>query len=160
MIATWQIVGVVLLAVLVGALVPVLLQLRRTLHSAENVLNTTGPKMDRTLDEVAEAASRINVLGRTLEKDAEGLRVFTDAAAGLGRSLKQAQESLRVMTAVGAAVGPAIAAGLRSLFAQERADDGAAGPLREERRAAPEAAARSADARLETLEKEAPIGHG
>ena len=123
MMATWQIVAVVLLAVLVGAVVPVLLQMRRTLQSAENVLKSTGPKLDRTLDEVGEAAARINRLGKSLEKDAEGLGVFTDAAAGLGRSLKQAQESLRVMTAVGAAVGPAIAAGLRALFALDRGDD-------------------------------------
>jgi len=121
--ATWQIIAVVLLAVLVGAVVPVLLQMRRTLQSAENVLKSTGPKLDRTLDEVGEAAARINRLGKSLEKDSEGLGVFTDAAAGLGRSLKQAQESLRVMTAVGAAVGPAIAAGLRALFAPDRGDD-------------------------------------
>ena len=123
MMATWQIVAVVLLAALVGAVVPVLLQLRRTLQSAENVLNTTGPKLDRTLDEVGEAAARINRLGKNLEKDSEGLGVFTDAVAGLGRSLKQAQESLRLMTAVGAAVGPAVAAGLRALFAPDRGDD-------------------------------------
>src|SRR2546425_6019739 len=136
MIATWQIVAVVLLAVLVGALVPVLIQLRRTLQSAEHILNTTGPRLDRTLDEVSEAASRINHLGRSLEKDAEGLRVFTDAAAGLGRSLKQAQELLRVMTAVGAAVGPAIAAGLRALFAPAR-DDGVGPPARPDEARAP-----------------------
>ena len=120
MIATWQVIGVVLLAILVGGVVPVLIQLRRTLRSAESVLDTTGPKLERTLDEVGEAAARINRLGKTLERDAEGLRVFTDAAASLGRSLKQAQESLRVMTAVGAAVGPAIAAGLRALFTPDR----------------------------------------
>ena len=116
MLATWQLIVVVLLAVLVGALVPALIQLRRTLKSAENVLQATAPRLDRTLDEVSEAAARINRLGNTLERDAEGLRVFTDAAAGLGRSLKQAQKSLHLMTAVGAAVGPAVAAGLRSLF--------------------------------------------
>ena len=161
MIATWQIIAVVLLAVLVGALVPVLIQLRRTLQSAENVLNTTGPRLDRTLDEVSEAASRINQLGRSLEKDAEGLRVFTDAAAGLGRSLKQAQESVRVMTAVGAAVGPAIAAGLRALFAPAR-DDGSPSPLRPEEAGAPAEApstGREVDGRLGSRGKEAPIGH-
>ena len=117
MMATWQILVVILLAVLVGALVPVLVQLRRTLQSAEKVLSTTGPRLDRTLDEVNEAAVRINRLGVRLEKDAEGLGVFTDAVAGLGRSLKQAQDSLRVVAAVGTAVGPAVAAGLRALFA-------------------------------------------
>lgn len=122
MIATWQLFMLVLLAVLVGAAVPVLLQLRRTLKRAEDVLDSTAPKVDRTLDEVTEAAARINRLGKTLEKDAEGLQVFTDAAAGLGRSLKQAQASLRIMTTVGAAVGPALAAGLRSLFARDDGD--------------------------------------
>ena len=120
MIATWQIVAMVLLAVLVGALVPVLLQLRRTLQSAETVLNATGPRVDRTLDEVKEAAARINRLGRSLEQDAAGLHAFADAAAGLGRTLRQAQETLRLTTAVGAAVGPAIAAALRALFPSGR----------------------------------------
>src|SRR5213594_3012650 len=123
MMQPWQVFGLVLLAILVGAGVPALVQLRRTLQSAQTFLDSTGKRLDRTLDEVTDAAARINRLGKSLEKDAEGLGVFTDAAAGLGRSLKQAQESLRVMTAVGAAVGPAIAAGLRALFAPDRGDD-------------------------------------
>ena len=161
MIATWQITGVVLLAILVGAVVPVLIQLRRTLRSAESVLDTTGPKLERTLDEVGEAAARINRLGKSLERDAEGLRVFTDAAAGLGRSLKQAQESLRVMTAVGAAVGPAIAAGLRALFTPERDDEAASPshPAREPVTAGALDSERAADSRPGPLGKEAPIGH-
>jgi uncharacterized protein YoxC len=161
MIATWQVVAVVLLAVLVGALIPVLIQLRRTLRSAETVLQTTGPKLDRTLDEVSEAASRINQLGRSLEKDAEGLRLFTDAAAGLGRSLKQAQESLRLMTAVGAAVGPAIVAGLRSLFTPEHGEEAASPSRSEEERMAAQTppAGRGAEARSRAQEAEVPIGH-
>src|SRR3989475_12154568 len=114
MIQPWQVVGLVLLAILVGAGVPALVQLRRTLRSAQTFLDSTGKRLDRTLDEVTDAAARINRLGKSLEKDAEGLRVFTDAAAGLGRSLKQAQESVRLMTAVGAAVGPAIEIGRAS----------------------------------------------
>jgi len=139
MIATWQLVTVVLLAVLVGAAVPVLMQLRRTLRSAENVLESSGPKLDRTLDEVGEAASRINRLGKSLERDSEGLQVFTDAAAGLGRSLKQAQESVRIMTTVGAAIGPAIAAGLRALFTRESEDDRESRPRGENEGATAEA---------------------
>ena len=158
MMATWQIVAVVLLAVLVGAVVPVLLQLRRTLQSAENVLNTTGPKLDRTLDEVGEAAARVNRLGKSLEKDAEGLGVFTDAAAGLGRSMKQAQESLRLMTAVGAAVGPAIAAGLRALFAPGGGKEGQA-PRAEEAASDGPGDGRSTAGRAGTSAREGSIGH-
>jgi uncharacterized protein YoxC len=156
---TWQIIGMILLAIIVGALIPVLVQLRKTLRAAETVLSTTGPKIDKTLDEVSEAASRINQVGRSLERDAEGLRVFTDAAANLGKSLKQAHDTLRTVTAVGAAVGPAIAAGLRSLFTSAR-DDEAAPPRRDHAAPAEAPETGAVDARLESLGKEAPIGHG
>ncbi len=160
MMVTWQVVAVVLLAVLVGAAVPVLIQFRRTLRSAENVLNTSGPKLDRTLDEVVEAAARVNRLGKSLERDAEGLRVFTDAAAGLGRSLKQAQESLRVMTAVGAAVGPAVAAGLRALFTPGRDEESpAARPASSGSAPGGPEDGPSPDDRHETPGREVPLGH-
>jgi len=119
---TGQMVGLVLLAILVGAGIPALIQLRRTLRSAQTFLDSTGMRLDRTLDEVTDAAARINRLGKSLEEDAEGLRVLTDAAAGLGRSLKQAQESIRLMTVVGSAVGPALVAGLRALFSPSEHD--------------------------------------
>jgi len=159
MIATWQLITVVLLAVLVGAAVPALLQLRRTLKSAENVLESTAPKVDRTLEEVSEAAARINRLGKTFERDAEGLQVFTDAAAGLGRSLKQAQSSLRIMTTVGAAVGPAIAAGLRALFARE--DEAASRPGDDDGSARADARATGAPAKDQTIRVDdaARVGH-
>ena len=122
MMQGWQVVGLVLLAILVGAGLPALVQLRRTLRSAQTFLDSTGQRLDRTLDEVTDAAARINRLGKSLEEDAEGLRVFTDAAAGLGRSLKQAQESIRLVTVVGGAVGPALVAGLRALFSPPEHD--------------------------------------
>jgi uncharacterized protein YoxC len=159
MIATWQLITVVLLAVLVGAAVPALLQLRRTLRSAEIVLESTGPKVDRTLEEVSEAAARINRLGKSLERDSEGLQVFTDAAAGLGRSLKQAQASLRIMTTVGAAVGPAIAAGLRALFARE--DEAASRPVEEDESAKADArpAGAPAEDQATRVDHAARVGH-
>ena len=122
MTPTWQLVGLVLLSILVGAGIPALVQLRRTLRSAQTFLDSTGQRLDRTLDEVTDAAARINRLGKSLEEDAEGLRVFTDDAAGLGRSLKQAQESIRLATVVGGAVGPALVAGLRALFSPAEHD--------------------------------------
>ena len=133
MMQTWQMVGLVLLAILVGAGIPALIQLRRTLLSAQSFLDSTGQRLDRTLDEVTDAAARINRLGKSLEQDAEGLRVFTDAAAGLGRSLKQAQESIRLMTVVGGAVGPAVVAGLRALFSPSEDDrSGSVSPVETE----------------------------
>ena len=51
----WTIVGVVLLAVLVGAALPVLFQLYSTLRVTRSLLDRLGPKMDSTLAEVRDA---------------------------------------------------------------------------------------------------------
>src|SRR5258706_5891503 len=112
MLAAWKIGALVLLAVLGGGVVRVLLQLRRTLRTAEAVLNASGPRVDRTFDEVKEAAARINRLGRSLEQDAAGLHAFADAAAGLGRTLRQAQGTPRLTPPGGAAGGAANAPAL------------------------------------------------
>src|SRR5678815_4743413 len=62
--SAWVIVAVVLLAVGVGAGVPVLVQLRATLRAAERFFATTGPRAGRCLEEVTVAASRANEASR------------------------------------------------------------------------------------------------
>jgi len=62
--SAWVIVAVILLAVGVGAGVPVLVQLRATLRAAERFFETTGPRAGRCLEEVTVAASRANEASR------------------------------------------------------------------------------------------------
>src|SRR5258706_16339902 len=87
MVNTALLIAVVLLALLIGAAIPVLYHLAQTLKIARRVLDETGPRLDRTLDQVAEAAARLNRMGTALEEQAATLKPLVEAASGLGRSL-------------------------------------------------------------------------
>jgi ABC-type transporter Mla subunit MlaD len=116
----WAVVGAVLLGVLVGALLPVLAQLFATLRSSRRLLDRLGPKLDATIDEVREAAQRINRAGSGLEAGARTARNLLDTADQFARTLRQLRASMRMAAAVGGAVGPALAAAVRA-FAASRA---------------------------------------
>jgi ABC-type transporter Mla subunit MlaD len=69
--------GVVCIAIFVGVAVPVLLQLRRTLRSAETFLETTGATLKQTLEEISSAAATLNHAAVGIEENTEGLaRLF------------------------------------------------------------------------------------
>jgi uncharacterized protein YoxC len=94
-----QLIALVLGAVLVGAVIPVLFQLRATLRAAEAALKGTVPRVERTLDETS--------------------KLVADAA----QVLERMQSATRVLGALGAAIGPAIVAGFSSYRSTHRASD-------------------------------------
>jgi ABC-type transporter Mla subunit MlaD len=111
----WTIVGVVLLAVLVGATTPVLFQLYSTLRLTKKLLDRLGPKMDSTLTEVREAGQRLNRVGSGLERSTKRAQVLLEAAGDIGESVSKLRDSLKTATTVSAALGPAIAAAIGAL---------------------------------------------
>lgn len=119
----WMIVGVVLLAVLVGATVPVLFQLYSTLRTTRSLVARLGPKIDDTLTEVRETSRRLNRVGSGLEKSTQRAQVLLDAAGDIGESLKGLRDSVRSATAIGKAVGPAVAAAVGALTELRPADE-------------------------------------
>ena len=123
----WMIVGVVLLAVLVGAAVPVLFQLYSTLRTTRSLVARLGPKIDDTLTEVRETSRRLNRVGSGLEQSTKRAQVLLEAAGDMGESLKGLRDSVRTATAIGKAVGPAIAAAIGALTDVRPAQDDAAG---------------------------------
>lgn len=112
---TWIIVGVVLLAVLVGAALPVLFQLYSTLRLTRGLFERLGPKLDGTLSEVREASQRMNRIGSELEASARRAKVLLDVAGDLGEAMRGLRESLKVASALTGALGPALAAAVRAL---------------------------------------------
>jgi hypothetical protein len=104
---SWHIAAFVLLSVLVGALLPVLYQLRATLRSAQRFFEATGPRLDGAAAEVTAAAARVDRVGAMLEKLAS---------------------SVGLAATIGAAFGPALAAGLRALRGTTEAPAPAAPP--------------------------------
>jgi ABC-type transporter Mla subunit MlaD len=127
---SFEAIVLVLLGVLIGVAVPALLQLRRTLKSAERFLDETGARLRRTLDSADRAVDRVDRIAVEIEGDLRHARALFDAASDLGRSLQRAQGSLRTMISIGTAIGPAVAAAARALFGASGGDgrDTAAGP--------------------------------
>ncbi len=93
---SWRVVEIVLVSVLVGTLLPVLFQLRSTLKAAEQFIVAAGPRLDRSLTDIAAAADRIDRVGATVER---------------------LTSSISLAAKLGAAVGPAVAAAVRAFRA-------------------------------------------
>jgi hypothetical protein len=115
---SWGIALVVLAAVLVGAAIPVLVQLRATLRVMEKTLQRSGGRLDEAMASTITAAGRIDALVVRLE---EGGRIeqFVDGVAAASRMVGQLRDTVRVASAVGAALGPAVAAAVHA-FREDR----------------------------------------
>lgn len=93
----WQTAVVIVVAIVAGALLPVLVQLSLTLRSSRTVLEETSVRLGRTLDAVTATAGRLDRI-----------------AAGLERTVDQVRDSVRVASAVGAAVAPSVGAAVKA----------------------------------------------
>jgi hypothetical protein len=107
-----------LLALLVGAAIPVLYQLYQTLKRARALLDTAGPHLERTLDQVGQAADRIDRIGSSLEVPARTLGPLLETVSNVGLSIGRSGEWLRTASSIGGAVAPAVIAGVRAFFSR------------------------------------------
>jgi uncharacterized protein YoxC len=122
------VIGLVLLAVLVGALLPVFYHAVQTLKSVKQFADTTAPRLEHALRELSETTARLNRIGATVEGESERLKPLFDSAASLGQTLQNLRRPLQVAGTVLGAVGPALLAGLGAFTARRgRSEDGDAG---------------------------------
>jgi uncharacterized protein YoxC len=122
---------VLLVAVLVGAVLPVFYQLIQTLRSVRVFVDTTGPRIEEAMKELTSAAARLNGIASTIEKEGRRLKPIVDSAAGLGETLSSLSRSVRSAGSILGALTPAFVAGVRAFFTrdddgEEDAGDGAA----------------------------------
>lgn len=124
---TWQAVMLALGALLVGALLPLVVQLRSSLRALASTGDRLSAEAGAALAAVTAAARRLDRLTARLE---EGRRVETllEGVDALSSTIARMNDAVRVASALGAAVGPAITAAARSWHAAQP-DDGA-GPGR------------------------------
>jgi hypothetical protein len=115
---------VVLMGVLVGAAVPALLQLRRTLRTADTFLETTAAHLNRALDEVSEAGAKVRLVAGRIEGGAAELQKLLGAAASVADSLGELRESLRGILGAAATIGPAIAGAIHAVAGRVRTGHG------------------------------------
>ncbi len=111
-------VATALLALLIGAALPVLYQLYQTLKRTRILLDTVGPHLDRTLEQVGQAADRLDRIGSSLEVPAQTLGPLLDVASRVGHSIGRSGAWLRTASSVGSAVAPAVIAGVRAFFSK------------------------------------------
>ena len=112
----------VLAAVLVGAAVPVLFQLRATLRSAQTTLDELRPQVQRTLTAVEDAVVRLNRVSSDVEESAAQVKAIVASVAALGKNVSQFGASLHGAASWGSAIGPAFVAALRAFGGRRRSD--------------------------------------
>jgi hypothetical protein len=105
-----------LLTILVGAALPVLYQLYRTLKQTRALLDSAGPHFERTLDQVGSTAERFDWIGERLEGPAQALGPLFEMAAKGGHSIGHSEEWPRMPAPPGGARAPAIIAGVSALL--------------------------------------------
>lgn len=105
-----------LLVILVGATLPVLYQLYRTLKQARGLLDTAGPHFERTLDQVGNTAERFDWIGERLEGPAQAIGPLIEMASKAGPSIEYSEEWPRRPITPGGTRVPAIMAGVSALF--------------------------------------------
>jgi hypothetical protein len=135
-----RVVEIVLVSVLLGALLPVLVQLWLTLRTVQRRLDRTADRLDRALEGLGVAAERLNRATQPLD-DGRRVRELMDAVDGLARTVNELRSSAKVASAVGAAVVPAIAAAVRALRGPEEPEGESKAEAQDRTvRSAPEAA--------------------
>ena len=124
--------AVLLLAVLVGAVLPVLYQAARALRALRALLDDVSPRLERALDEATRAASAVERLAADLEEEGRRLRPAADAVAGLGRALSDMGASARRAGSVLGALAPTLVAAVRSFLRRDSEDEADVPPGAEE----------------------------
>jgi hypothetical protein len=114
----WGVALVVLAAVLVGAAIAVLVQLRATLCAMEKTFQRSGARLDEALEAAGARAARIDALVVRLEEGGR-LEQLLEGVAAVSRMVTQLRDTIRVASAGGAAVGPVVAAAIHA-FREDR----------------------------------------
>jgi len=138
--AHWQLTLIILASILVGALIPLLISLATTLAAVRRQLESTGQRLDATLDQAQETLARVNRLSRGLDGGERQLEGLKNMVGDLTETLGKVNGLVKMGLAVGAAVGPAIAA-LTSRWMNRCAPAPAAEPATEPETATAEPAA-------------------
>ena len=109
----WQTAVVVLLAVLVGAAIPLAASLGGTLRAARQAMDRSGPRLAEALSALRSASERIDRLASRLD-EGRRLESLFESVTSLSQTVDQLRDVVRVASAVGAAVAPAVGAAVRA----------------------------------------------
>jgi len=123
----WQIALVVLVAVLVGALIPLIVQLYGTLHTLRTIVEKSAKDVEVGLQSIHRTADRFDRLGAALEKDGK-MAEIVEGAASAAHLVNQMRGAMQIAGPVAAAVVPAVVAAVRAWKGGMEADPPPAAP--------------------------------
>jgi uncharacterized protein YoxC len=110
---SWQVAVLVLAAVLVGALLPMLVQLYSVLHVLHRVVDKVARDAEEMTKSIHRTADRVDRITAALEKD-DKIEKAMEGIAALSAMVLQLRDTVKVASAVGAAVVPAVGAAVRA----------------------------------------------
>src|SRR6185436_18891090 len=103
--AGWVLVALV--SILVGAAVPVLLQLRKTLKAAETTMDTTGKHVNDALDKLTTTLERVNSAADELDKGVKKVQSLLAALGSVGDALSKIRSTVGTVASLGSIVSAA-----------------------------------------------------
>jgi predicted Holliday junction resolvase-like endonuclease len=109
----WQIALVVLAALLVGSLLPLVVQLYGVIHTLRTAMEKSAKDVEAALVAIHHTADRVDRLGAALEKDGKMTQIV-EGAATAAHLVSQVRSTMQIAGTVSAAVVPAVAAAVRA----------------------------------------------
>ncbi len=107
---TVAIMSLVLGALLIGVLIPVLVELRNVLRAARRLVDETRPALAQTLAETRAAAAGVARITSALEPAGPRVADLVDAMGGATEALRRLRTGLNVASAIAPAIKAAVAA--------------------------------------------------
>lgn len=125
----WTVVTVVLVAVAVGALLPVLFQSYQTLRETRIALRRLQERLDASLREVDSVVARADRIGAAIEPHVGEVAETMSSVARLARPLREVHENLVTLATLTGALAPAARAAYRAFQdASDKEADGGPEP--------------------------------
>ena len=109
----WQVAILVLVAVLAGALLPLVVQLYGTLHTVKAVAEKSAKDVEAAVVSFHRIADRVDRLTASLEKEGR-IEEIVDGVASAAQMVNQLRGTMQVAGTVSAAVVPAAMAAVRA----------------------------------------------
>jgi uncharacterized protein YoxC len=119
---TMGMIALVLFALMLGFVIPVLLQLRATLKSAQELIDATAPRVDTALRDIAQLTVRVNAIAGEVEDNLPRMKRMIEATDGVVDTLEGVQRSIKMVGAVAPAAFAAVKAAIHSLAASRGTD--------------------------------------
>lgn len=111
----WHLALIVIAALLVGVLIPAILQYRSTMKSFERLVENNESEVRRVVGQISELSVRLNRLGGAVEHAAPRVIGILDAVEGITEGVRKVSGSVRTASVVGVALAPAISAAIQAL---------------------------------------------